>query len=125
MVKNGQFQLVGTQSMPTMAKRNTAIPSPSADPGNGEYQEIGTHLDMSRKMIASPSANPPSGEYQKIGTVAEMKRKPINEAWGSAYPTPMSRESSESDNNAAHHGISKRGSTQFYKKNRVRDHQSY
>ena len=104
--KNGTFQLVGDQTTPIPGSRNSVVPSPSADPKSGTWQKVGTDLQntMRRDPIYSPSANPKSGVWQMVGTEKEMSRKPINDAFGSAYKTPMSKESSASDANAAHQG---------------------
>jgi len=106
MVKNGKFQLIGDQTTPVPGTRNNVVPSPSADPASGTWQKIGTDLQgtMGRNPIYSPSANPKSGEWQIVGDEKSMSRKPINDAWGDAYRTPMSKESSASDANAAHQG---------------------
>lgn len=101
-VRNGQFQLIGDTSQQTLSKRGVGIPSPSADPKSGEWQNIGTQVDMGRNSIPSPSADPKSGEFQKVGDEISMSKSPVNNAWGSAYRTPMSREVSWSHASTAH-----------------------
>lgn len=114
--KNGKFQLVGDQTTRVPGSRNDVVPSPSSDPRSGEWQKVGTDMQgkMGRNPIYSPSANPKSGTWQLVGDEQSMSRKPVNEAWGSAYKTPMSAESSASDKNAAHQGGRNRGKKQSY-----------
>lgn len=97
MPSGKRYEIIGTEEP---LRQSPPVGSPSSDPRSGQFQLVGTNLNMSEKSIQSPSSNPRGGETQVIGDEISLSRTPVK-GWGNAAHLQMSDRAHEQSKTAA------------------------